>query len=203
MNVLDADMHLNDCPMPKIANTYSGNLLIVGTGRCVWDDLNKIDTNFLSECDTMVVNDMGTHYPGAFKHWYSNDDKKLPHWLAGRRDSHRIVHGTDIKMHTNYPGNDPAVVWPFHGKGSSGLVCIYIGLALGYSRVVLAGLPWDDSGHYYDAPGGHKLFGGRKASNFTVETQDQYVIDALPYFEGKVSSVSGRSKDLLRCTENR
>jgi len=79
-------------------------------------------------------------------------------------------------------------------------VACFVGLALGYDDVLLAGIPWDDSGHYYDPPVGHKLFNGRKASNFTIETQDTYVAEALPFFQGKVRSMSGRSKDLLRCT---
>lgn len=197
MNVLQADIGTIDCPMPSMAGKYEGNLLVVGTGRCVWEDLAKVDTVFLSDCDTMVLNDMGTHYPGRFHHWYSNDDKKLPHWFEGRRDSHKYVHGSDIRFHTNHPA-DMGNVWPFHGKGSSGLVACYVALALGYDNVLLAGVPWDDSGHYYDPPVGHKVFGGRKATNFTNEVKDQYVIDALPFFEGKIKSMSGRSKELLR-----
>lgn len=196
MKVFEAQLGLTDCPIPEIAGTFSGNLLIVGTGKCVWDDLNKVDQVFKDDCDVMVVNDMGTHYPGRFRHWYSNDDVKLPHWSAGRRDSHKYVHGEDIKFHTNYPGNH-GIVWPFHGKGSSGLVACFVGVALGYSSVLLAGIPFDDSGHYYDPPVGHKIFEGRKQTNFTIETQDQYVIDALPYFEGKVKSISGRSRGLF------
>lgn len=196
MNVFGADLNTTDCPMPDLAGKYSGNLLIVGCGRCVWDDLMKVDTTFMSDCHVMVLNDMGTHFPGRYKHWYSNDDKKLPHWSEGRRDSHRIFHGTDIKYHTNYPGTF-GTQWPFHGKGGSGLVACFVGLALGYDNVLLAGVPFDDSGHYYDPPVNHPVFERRKASNFTNETQDQYVLDAMTFFEGKVKSLSGRSKSLL------
>ncbi|MHC5035111.1 MAG: hypothetical protein ACYTFZ_08750 [Planctomycetota bacterium] len=82
------------------------------------------------------------------------------------------------------------VVWEFNGQGSSGAGAVLAGLAMGYEDVLLAGMPLDDSGHFYDPP--------YIRSNFLAEAQERYwtmLRDSV--FEGRVRSMSGRSREYL------
>jgi len=67
---------------------------------------------------------------------------------------------------------------------------------LGYDKIVLAGIPLDNSGHYFEPPW--------RKSNFLNEvpnkgdTRIKYWDDAAKnVFCGKVSAQSGRLKDVL------
>ena len=90
-------------------------------------------------------------------------------------------------------------VWPWPGHGTSSLNGCYTGLALGYDEIVLCGAPLDDSGHYFDPPTWH--------TNFVREIPDvdrggviqpRYWSEAKArIFDGKVKSMSGRTRDLL------
>jgi len=86
--------------------------------------------------------------------------------------------------------------WNLPKYGCSGLSACVVGVALGYHKVILAGSPLLDNGHFYDPPwrkttlersfpdtpkGGPKLW--RKVND--------------EVFEGRVKSMSGRSRDLL------
>lgn len=199
MNIREMSIESGEYPMPEMFGSKSGKLLIVGTAKCVWDDLAKVSTTFLDDADIMCVNDMGMHFPWKFHHWYSNDDIKLLHWFEGRRDSHTAAHGRDIKFHTipELRVRGPNC-WPFPGQGSSGLLAYIVGLALGYDDILGTGTPFDDTGHYYDPPPSSRLFGERKQSNFTNETQDRHMERAIQHFEGKVNVVSGRLASKLR-----
>jgi len=164
-----------------------GKLLIVGSGRCVWDDLLKVNPLHF---DVMAVNDMIIHYPGPLKHAYSNDWKMLPHWVNARRPRYVKDWGRPIS-HTCH-GNKS---WPWPGHGTSSLNAVYTGLALGYSEIVIAGVPLDDGGHYFDPPW--------VKTNFTKEVgmrdgEMKFWANAKrEVFDGKVTSLSGRTKELL------
>ena len=80
-------------------------------------------------------------------------------------------------------------MWDIDFGGSSGLFACLVGLGMGYDEIVLAGIPMDDSGHFYDPP----------------TTEHKYFENLLPnwryardeWFEGKVRSLSGYTKNLL------
>lgn len=44
------------------------NLVIAGSARCVWDDLEMI---WPIDCDVMAVNDMTMHYPEKLTYAYN------------------------------------------------------------------------------------------------------------------------------------
>lgn len=172
---------------------FSGSLLIVGSGRCVWDDLMKID---YKAWDVMCINDMVMHFPGPVHHAYSNDHKWLLKWVEARRPRLLKDYPNEILLHSCGVGCNTRIHhWPWPGHGSSGLCAVYTGLGLGYDEIVLAGVPLDGSGHYFDPPWGK--------TNFQNEVPDQ---DGLPrywrrasqgVFDGKVTSLSGRTRELL------
>ena len=79
--------------------------------------------------------------------------------------------------------------------GSSALPACYVGLALGYESILLAGVPLDDTGHFFDPPEDHHLRKDRKWSNFTNEAQEYIWRNAR--LDGRVKSFSGRSREWL------
>ena len=68
-----------DLSMPKIAGTYSGLLIIVAGGRCVWDDLDKAGMAKNQDHDIMCVNDIITTGAAAYAalEWASFSSNRL------------------------------------------------------------------------------------------------------------------------------
>lgn len=175
----------------KWVDAESGPCIVVGGGRCVWNDIQRAQRFARS---VITINDITMHLPMKIDHVYSNDHLWLPKWKAARRDMLEKQFGETGPTHSNTVGGD--ITWPWPGHGSSGLGATYTALALGYSPVVLCGIPLDDSGHYFDPPW--------VESNFLREvplkgnSTMKYWHDARErVFQGKVFSMSGRTRDLL------
>lgn len=179
----------NQFPDPYKTPQYTGSLLIIGGGRCVWDDLARVDHSI--ERDVMCVNDIIMHYPGDIDHVYSNDNRMLPKWVAARRPRFAIEAQKTPILHSCNSLAD-GVVWPFPAHGTSGLGAVYVGLALGYTDIVLCGIPMDGSGHYFDPPGGKTNYSGGM----------RYWRNSVPVFNGMVRSMSGLTRDLLGKPDN-
>ena len=182
---------INLSGMPEV-KPRSGILVIVGSARCVWDDLDKVLSNdgnyYRRGPDIMCLNDMVMHFPGEVDHAYSNDDVWLPKWIAARRPRTEKDHPTAILQHTCQKGKGTQLVWPWPGHGTSGLNAVYTGIALGYDQIILAGVPIDGSGHYFDPTW--------KQTNY--EPQARYWKNAKQtIFDGKVKSLSGQTKEIL------
>lgn len=77
------------------------------------------------------------------------------------------------------------------GGGTSGLFGAILALALGYDKVVLAGIPLDDQGHFYDPP--DKTSGGFKSSFIRNEWKKVKEI----YFNDRIRSLSGWTREFL------
>ena len=74
--------------------------------------------------------------------------------------------------------------------GTSGLFACFVGLLLGYTRIVLAGIPCDNTPHYFDPlPYGGKLDRESPAALW-LWARDHV-------FHGRVTSLSGRTRDWL------
>lgn len=178
-------------------NARSGELLIVGTGRCLWRDVNGLP-EFKA---VMAVNDAGMYWPGWLRHWYSNDIEQLVHWSKGRRRPYKVhfSEGWDLHSSSFREGAEYEQVhqWPIPSQGGSGVVAILVALLLGYDTIVTAGMPFDDDGHFFDPPTAHNLRRDRKWSNFTTETPDEIIRRYLPLFRGRVYPLSGRLKEMM------
>ena len=177
-----------------LKNSRSGNLVIYGTARCVWEDHKRLDNFHLphwEEWDTMTVNDAVMYIPWEVNHAYSHDDEQLVHWIAGRRRRYQAQYDLEIIAHTVTPNKTHGVIeWPFPNTGTSGLGAAYVACGLGYDRIVLCGLPLDDSGHFYDPPW--------IETNFSREENERRWVRAKKeIFEGRVTSMSGRTREIL------
>lgn len=167
--------------------------MILAGGRCVWDDVMKA-SQFTEGWEVMLVNDIIMHWPYRFHHAYSNDHHWLHRWISARRPQHQRNDG-DFLVHTCTVGTGREIIWPWPGHGTSSLNAVYTGIALGYDQIVLCGVPLDSSGHYFDPPW--------VKSNFHNEVKDRdgkpryWENAARTVFDGKVKSMSGRTRDLL------
>jgi hypothetical protein len=180
--------------IPSRAGKYSGPLLIMGSGRVavgppkvyetVWDDFAKVRP---WKGEIMVVNDIGMHLHDRVRHWVTLHAEYMPGWMAYRR-GHLYGSGDQPMTHSHKvkPGVD--VVWPMGQLGgTSGLYACFVGLMLGYTEIVLAGVPMTGSGHYFDAP----WYGSQFEDRANEIVWKWAVANA---FEGKVKSLSGLTK---------
>lgn len=183
---------------PHIAGKYSGKLLIVASGHTVWSDLERYKFGEREDAirfpgDVMAVNDVGMHLPCELTHWYSNDWKMLPLWARARRPRLVKVHQKKIELHSCF--SEIGHKWPWPGHGTSSLNAVYTGLALGYEEIILAGVPLDNGGHYFDPPWVRTNFENE------VPTRDgqlrYWKVAKTQVFDGRVKSLSGRTKELL------
>jgi len=154
-------------------------LIIVGSGRCVWDDLEQL---LPIECDVMAVNDAIMHYPYKLTHAYSIDNSMLNEWVAARRPWHKKLDGL-VRKHCMFKcPNAERQILKVHAN--SGINAIHRGLDLGYTEIIVCGVPVDNSGHYFDPPW--------IETNYDKEKDHLHYCHA-PEFEGKVYFMSGRA----------
>ena len=172
---------------PARLGSRHGSLLILGGGRTVWDDFARVRP---WGGEIMAVNDIGAHLHDRVDHWVTLHFEYLPGWRTYRRrhcygegfmpvcHSHRVAEGVDVAWELGNVG------------GTSGLFASYIGLMLGYERIVLGGMPMTNDGHYFDPPWVGTDFADRATQLCWEQARDEI-------FEGRVQSLSGRTRDWL------
>jgi hypothetical protein len=122
-------------------------LLIVGDGHNVIDDLNGF-LDFKVDFDTMAINYSPLIIPWDIQHFIAGDSH-LPDMqkMAGSLKNGAIKHCWNPNS-VNFD-----VRWVRNSKqgwnGTTANLGIRIGLILGYLRIVLAGVPMDESGNWY------------------------------------------------------
>lgn len=125
-------------------------LLILGDGANILDDIRawyEIAEGVV-EYDTMAVNYSAMLCPHSIQH-YAAGDAHMP-------DMQNVAKGLPdtVTKHAWNPGSYGFDVrWVRNGRGgwngTSANLAVKIGLALDYTRIVLAGCPMDDSGNWY------------------------------------------------------
>jgi hypothetical protein len=124
-------------------------LLILGDGRCVFDDLNAFLDLDSPPFDVMLINHMAMGYPGKYQHYVCGDSHMKPmQQLAMELPAGIIRHcwnpgskGFDVRW-----VKEDGRGW----NGTTAALAVKIGITLDYMRIVLAGCPMDFSGHWYD-----------------------------------------------------
>ena len=162
---------------PPLQPSPQGRLLILGDGRSLWEDVEK----YGEPEDVMAVNLSGCFYREPLTHWVTCHGEMFDPWFVIKRCGNRPPTHTKLGRPADYQ-------WPIIYGGSSGMLTILIALAMGYEDITLAGMPFDDHGHFYDPP-----YHGRGNTNFKAiwdTARDNW-------FQGKVKSLSGLTKDWL------
>jgi hypothetical protein len=123
-------------------------LLIISSGWCVWDDVEKAK-KLLGDHDTMAVNHMIMDWPDHLTYGASWHFDLLKHYVRVRTfrniRNRPIIYGPRAEEEVDE-------VLRFDGQDvlTSGMYAAYIGKHLGYDKIILCGMPFDDKGHYYD-----------------------------------------------------
>jgi len=202
----------SDRELPRIAGTYTGKSLIVcGDGIGVWHDLELFGARHdhergkVRKCgwDIMTINKLVEVMPANIEHIYSNQPRLLEKFVAARRCEYTREFETPRNSHSCMAGARHH--WPFGGHGTSGLGATMVGVGLGYDQIVLCGVPLDDGPHNGEPPWRKTAFAsaeaaGPKTENGTGE-DGHWKRARLLAFEGKVKSMSGRTRDWLGAPE--
>jgi len=180
--------------VPYIAGRFSGDLLVMGCGGTLWDDYAKIHDRYKGH--KMAVNRVIIDFPSPLDHAASCEPYHLVLLTLLRRDSyplhpHVYTHSCDISDWGNYEEHlIPQFVWffPEYRDGSSTLHAVLAALIMGYDNIILAGVPMNSGGHYYNP--------------FWVHDYDKAFMGdwekaARKCFHGKVTSLSGNTRELL------
>jgi hypothetical protein len=190
---------------PPCAGSRKGLALVLGTARCVWEDLQKLSHFTRSQAEIIGINGMILFWPGRIHHGISMHPGELDLWRRLRhryegRDQAEFLTHTCKNENSLQPGASGKIslagfdwCWDIVGAigGTSGLFAVMVGLALGYEKIILAGVPMDGSGHLYDPP-------GTESTQFTqdwLETEWKKI--SAVYFNDRVRSLSGRTRDWL------
>ena len=181
--------------IPMVKAPRKSAVLICGSGRCLWDDISSLGP---FDGDMMAVALAGMYLEKLPLHWVSLDPETFQWMLPMRPEIVYTPTGLFVRRvetHSHRPCAGVLHAWPLSvlktTGGTSSLAACRIALALGYERVILAGVPIDGSGHFYDAPSALR------------EATDDYSgfiepwHDAVDEFKGRVRSLSGRTRELL------
>lgn len=187
---------------PGCAGNFKGTAVVLGSARCIWDDCAKID---FTKVEVIAINNMIMHHKGRVHHGISLHPEEPPLWRQLRwtnqcEESHVITHSHRLpENNDNLPPQEFKTrhgldyLWEIEGGrgGSSGLFAAMVGLALGYDKIILAGVPIDGTGHFFDPPG--------KAVNQFLGTniKEEWDNANRNYFKGRVKSLSGRTREWL------
>lgn len=130
----------------SLAGTYSGKLLILGGGEGMWEEFEEAKK--FGSADIMATNMSGLFVKDKVKHLFSFHEKEIP-FIKKIRVA-RFPDEKDCMIHgiQDRPGYE--VFWDLeHNCSFSGLGAIFVGRMLGYTKIILCGIPMDGGGYYY------------------------------------------------------
>lgn len=182
-----------DAP-PRCAGNFSGCAVVLGCGRSVWSDIARIRD--VDKLGIIAVNNMILHYKKRVHHGVSMHPEEPNLWRALRacyqgEPSH--VHTHSYRRHDKPGLTECDYVWgTIEGAmgGTSSILAVMIGLALGYDEIILAGVPLDGDGHFYDPP-------GVRLNMFNSDFIAMEWLAASRHFAGRVRSMSGQTREWL------
>jgi len=132
----------------SMIDAYKGFLVVVGTAWCMEEDFQKakglLGTN---EYDVMVLN--------LAIIAFHKRDIRLKHWATlheeffAIRQYFTLKH--DVVTHGHRPKPNVNCLWRIPNiGGTSAHFATYLGLLMGYEKIILCGCPLDNKGHFYD-----------------------------------------------------
>lgn len=183
---------VTQCPESMIDRYKGGRLLVLGGGRSVWRDIDAVG-QIEDVWDVMCVNDIMAYYQGVVLHGVTLHVEYMPGWMTFRR-GHAFGYGRHVFTHSDrQAGGFPECTWKLDNLGgTSSMYGIFIGLVMGYEKILLAGIPMDGSGHFFDPPGDKTagMFDNSSQKNVWWWARDNI-------FKGRVKSMSGNTREWL------
>jgi len=185
VNVGTTEFPMSYTCTPEIQRV-SDFLVVVGCAECVWDDISSVSFNGK---DVLVLSDMGMFFPGTITHWASCHPNII---VGGKlvRDQRRY--------HEDFLSHIPDYAAPKIGDvtwtipklaGTSGMFGTLIGIGLGYTKIILAGIPLNRSGHFWNPK--IKVKFDKSGIRLSWQQISQKI------FNNKVRSLSGWTRELL------
>jgi len=131
--------------------------LVLGGGACLWKDLDIFEQlrPRHASFDIIATNDAGWAYRLPIAHWVTLHPVNLPTWKA-MRELRKLDMRFETWGGTWITGQDDSTfeaidhVLPVTLVGSSGMHAVNVARHLELHPVVLAGIPMDGSGHFFD-----------------------------------------------------
>lgn len=149
--------------------------LVVGCAACVWDDLRSVPEGIGA---IVAINHMGRDFPGDIAVAASVHHEKAREFRRNDRPFVSTQLGTGVDLaYDEVP----------YRHGTSALYAVGFCFLKGATDVVLAGVPIDGSGHYYDP--------SRPLPDFAAFRDPWRQL--LPKLRGRVSSLSGWTRETL------
>ena len=151
----------------------------------MWDDVEYIKPKLEGvEYDTMAINYMIMYWPEELTYgvsWHSDLMKDLVDIRTWRKHKNKPITYAPKPLE----GVNVAIK-PKEDVITSGMYAPYIGLLhLGYDKIILAGVPFDNSGHFYD----------RLPTNYGDKIKDTVASQGWTKLnekaEGKIKAISG------------
>jgi hypothetical protein len=180
--------------LPPLAGKFSGPLVVLGSARGLWDDLAQVKGN----PDYMAINLAGLHVQKKLAHWATWHSECIPHYMGLYWEGWPVQ---NHEVHTHAPILYPYELLPAENNwnfdmapeikldcGSSSLFAVCVALALGYYPVLLAGIPLEPCGCFYDPPW---------MRSFDYQRYQKAWEQANKVFQGRVKSYSGYTRELL------
>ena len=196
-------------PLPSIAGKYKRGLVVCGDAACVWKDLeafgcaSRVGRGSVQKegWDFLTVNRLVETFPGVVEHAYSNNAEHLKRFIAARRDEYKRE---DFEGPRNTHSCSKGVMWrwPWSGHGTSLLGAVLVGVGLGYDAVVICGGPLDDGPHNGEPHWRKCRFTQSEAPPQVDSEVNSHWQKAIRLaFDGKVRSMSGRTREWLGAPE--
>jgi hypothetical protein len=171
--------------LPPMAGNWKGPVVIMGSARCLYDDLQHVPSN----AHVMAVSMAGLMYPMNKHHWVSFHPDDFTHLLWF--DKYNFSQKDHIYTHST---RDAAVVWDFDdptlGNGTSTLLATLIAIVLGYVPIILAGVPLDGTGNIHHPP-------GYVTNDWDNGSCHEKWLEYRPLLVNRVFSMSGFTREML------
>ncbi len=172
-------------------------LTVIGTAKCVFDDIKR----FGIHGDVAVVNDSAFYYPD-YNYFVTVHGKLIP-IIQKYRESFRGYFKSEYSIHSSVPkqcGLIPSdqlnadYIWEFEPLyKSSGLLAVWIGIALCYEKIIVHGVPLDLNGHFYDFT--ESYISNQIDNMYKNVLNNQDIINLMK--ENNVKFSSGRLSELI------
>jgi len=185
---------------PALVGAYDhlrpGGCIVLGTSRKAWTDLDEALELFKSErdYDIIAINDIAHQMRRPIAHIVSLHKEILGPLRQIRQVKMQDMEHVHTHGHRPYEGVD--FVWGSIATsgGTSGLFAVKAAVAMGYSKIVVAGVGIDKTGHYYD-PEDHN---GNGAGVFDEACREPWkdLWRDNPEFKKRVRILSGSLMDL-------
>ena len=156
-------------------------VLICGSAQCLWEDIEKAEKLFMPT-HVVCINHTALYYPYFFQYWISYH----PDIFQGLR---KYVKGNP-KIYGPEKTREVDRVWKFKDFlcSDSSLYAVKIMLRCGARKIVLCGVPLDNSPKFYSP--------SEPCQHASDNIQDIWRKE-IPEFKNHVRSMSGNTKNLF------